>query len=273
MLRRSVLAFACAGSLTMCGGSLTTTDAGQTDASDGSTLCTSNGVQLCGGPCGFDNCPEAACASFSGDAGDPSALAMCYAGNDGGPSLLTCAQVACVDGNTCALRSSDIVKSDPASSFALMGCANSDFSALFHLNGHNDMARYVDRAVFDGTAVPPAPSTCPAINGVPLCGGACGSCPTTAPYPSAGYVCAGRSPLHPISMCVNVQDVVFGQAFVCQRDSTHPGQCAGALSCFTYKVDDASQTIADANSFAIDSSACVAAAASLPGGGYCTCPP
>jgi len=232
---------------------------------------------LCGGACGFASCPQQKCASFSGDAGDPTALAMCLITKSDGsvaPSLLPCGQIPCSDGSLCALTTSEKVQSSAMATFALMDCASEDFGVLFHHNGADSLVRYADRAVYDGTPIPAAPAVCPTANGVSLCGGGCGSCPNTAPFPAAGYVCAGRSPLHPIGLCVDVQSTVFGQGFPCTRNTSSEGACtASALSCFTFKVDASSQSIADANSFEIDSAACAAAVSNYPGGGFCTCPP
>jgi hypothetical protein len=257
-----------------CGGAIVGNDDASGDAAvadtrtetdtDGSSCSASSGETLCGGSCG--TCHTGACnlqqpvPTF--DAGDPSVLRICHANN----IRRSCGYAD--DGFLCAFEDSVSTLVTPLSAtMQQMDIVDTDIGSLYHQSGRDDLVRYADRAAFDGTALPS--STCPTIPGLPLCGGDCGQCPTPV-YPTTMYACVGRSPVHPYSICANRNGA---NSFACQRDPTHPGACSGTLSCFTFMVDNASQAIADATSFMIDSAACAAAEQSYPGGAYCTCPP
>ena len=258
--------------LIACGGAIAgDRDAGSDAVADGSaetdaasSCSTSTGESLCGGSCG--SCVEGTCNLQQPvpvfDAGDPTVLRICRANN----IRRGCRYAD--DGFLCAFEDSVSTVVTPVSAtMQQMDIVDGDVAALFHANGRDDLVRYADRAAFNGAPLPSLP--CPAIPNLPLCGGECAPCPTPV-YPTQSYACVGRSPTHPFSICANRNTA---DSFGCQRDTTHPGACSGSLSCFTFKVDSASQAIADATSFLIDSAACAAAAQSYPGGGYCTCPP
>jgi hypothetical protein len=140
-------------------------------------------------------------------------------------------------------------------------CTTADLPKLWLLNGRADLARYADRSSYTGATLPPTPTACPTVSsGLQLCGGACGSCGAT-------QVCTGRSPSHPYSLCVNAEP----DSFPCARGSA--GSCNtihDGYMCLTFQVDTASQSIADQASLCVPSTLCQAAAASYPGGAFCT---
>lgn len=81
----------------------------------------------------------------------------------------------------------------------------------------------------------------------------------------SGFVCVGRSPLHPYSVCVNEKGAT------CQRDVLP--SCMDLFAdrrCLTFKVDEPSQPVADAHSLCVDRAICDAAAQAYPGGAFCT---
>lgn len=169
-----------------------------------------------------------------------------------GPGAFYCPE--CVDGYLCAFYDERRV----SLGFDFMGCWGPELGVLLSMNGHSDWVRYADRSTYTGEGLP-EPSTCPQIAGLPLCGGPCGKC-------ADGYVCMGRSPFHPYSLCVPS----WGQPN--QQDVCTRGKVCSASKprkCLTFKVDGAAQAIADANSLCIDAAACDAAAQSYPGGAFC----
>lgn len=135
-------------------------------------------------------------------------------------------------------------------------CAGPEYGVLLSLNGKTDWIRYADRSTYLGAPLP-EPTTCPSIPGMNLCGGSCGSCP-------ADYVCVGRSPLHPYSLCVNAA----GKPNVLSNCERKFG-CDAGRKCLTFKVDGAAQPIADAHGVCVDAAICDAAATSYPGGAFC----
>lgn len=140
-------------------------------------------------------------------------------------------------------------------------CVSPDLAKLYEINGAAADVRYADRGAYTGMALPPPPSTCPA--GTPnlhYCGGACGDCPKD-------FVCMGRSPLHPVSICVNKRTATSPYND-CVRGTGMLVACNGSTRCLTFKVDDASQPVADANSFCVDTFICEDAAKTY--GAFCT---
>ncbi len=216
------------------------------------------GLMLCGGQCGA-TCPVQpdgkGCASDLQNPQPSNQLGICATKS----SELTLDCQECSDGHVCALDSERWLQSTPEVTFGFMGCGPIGYAQMYAANGRSDLARYADRSAFTSAPLP-APSTCPSVPGLTLCGGACGSCPT-------GYVCTGRSPLHPYSLCVNEWSIGNG---VCQR--AKPGCMDGTTKyrCLTFKVDDPSQSVADQYSICVDRSICEAAAQSYPGGAYCS---
>ncbi|CAN5707522.1 hypothetical protein BH09MYX1_BH09MYX1_01920 [soil metagenome] len=171
----------------------------------------------------------------------------------------------CDDGNLCAYDNETISKPDPASTFDRLFCGSEGFGIMYHLSGRDDLARYSDRAAYDGTRLPPAPTTCPSTPGLELCGGACGACP-------AKFTCLGRSPLHPYSLCAFLgwQDTSNGVRCTRGSNAMCDGLTPGKYKCFVWKVDPASQPIADQNGVCIAADQCAAAGQLYPGGGFCT---
>ena len=260
--------------LASCGGQVAGNDAGSSDAGservdfDGSvTPCSAGAAMLCGSVCG-DSCPRQPDGTGCQQLGDNdgSALSICDTFDGGIQWAADCTE--CSDGHLCVSTTSEPDGLVPSYRFDSMVCADVRFAEMYALNGRDDLARYADRGAYTGAPLPPPPASCPSIPGIQLCGGACGDCP-------AGYVCTGRSPLHPYSLCIN--DWRFG------HPSLPPPTCIGSADagatcydgndkfrCLTFKVDDASQPIADQYSVCVDKSICLAAAAGYPGGASCT---
>ena len=267
--------------LAACGGQVTTSDGGgdagaEHDDFDGTvTACSAGAAMLCGAACG-NTCPykqsDGTGCMQPGD-NDGSALSLCNT-LDGGIIFSTVSCNECLDGHACTVTTSEVPVTATASDlFAQMVCDDVRFAEMFALNGRLDLARYPDRSAYTGDPLPPPPTACPSVPGIQLCGGACGEC-------AAGYVCIGRSPEHPYSLCVNdwtKQIPSFPQP-VCIRDAgTIDGGFVGScydgndkFRCLTFKVDDASQPIADQFSLCVDKSICLAAAAGYPGGAFCS---
>ncbi len=156
----------------------------------------------------------------------------------------------CADGYLCTDRTT---LTDPAGAY----CADEEYGVLLAMNGKSDWVRYSDRAAYTGAPIPPPPTTCPDVPGLHLCGGACGDCPS-------GWFCIGRSPMHPISLCFPPGANSQGP-YSCSK----PGPCdIIGQHCFTFKVDSASQAIADANGLCVTDAQCPLAA-QYPGGGSC----
>jgi hypothetical protein len=105
--------------------------------------------------------------------------------------------VACADGNLCFLLDPRQLTAwkylGQTDAFAFFVCGGQEYGWLLAQSGHADMVRYADRSAYTNEALP-EPATCPSFPGLPLCGGACGSCATGT--------CMGRSPRHPYSLCV-----------------------------------------------------------------------
>ncbi len=223
-------------------------------AKPGYTYCSSpDGDRLCNGSCGACIAPNTCLAS--------GAVGVCLGGMVQEWSNVPCGMATCGDGNLCA-NISVSVSNDPIVAFGSMSCIDPEIAYLYYLNGHSEAARYADGSIYTGADIPNAPATCPSSSGLPLCGGACGACLFS------NEICTGRSPTHPISLCL--PDI---SQHPCQRqDGLTLSPCAGAQSCFTFAVDLASQPVADEFSVWTDTATCVSAANSYPGGAYCTCP-
>ena len=258
-----------------CGGEVVVTDGGIDATIDVPfdapiTACSAGAAMLCGASCG-NTCPPQSqgggCLELGDD--DGGHLAICNS-FDGGIewSLVQCDE--CSDGRICVAATSEMaLTTTPSQAFGAMVCADTRFAQMYALNGRDDLVRYPDRSAYDGAALP-TPSDCPSVAGITLCGGACGACPN-------GYVCMGRSPSHPHSLCVNDWRTASPPGVLsatCSRDAGS-GSCFDgndAFRCFTFTVDTASQPVADLNSICIDKAICLAAAAGYPGGAFCAGP-
>ncbi len=125
---------------------------------------------------------------------------------------------------------------------------------LFAANGGGDRVRYADYSPWTGDALPPIPS-CVIQGGAQGCGG---SCPACAP----DRTCTGRSPLHPIGLCVPT----IGHG--CSSKEA----CPSGQACFAWKTDaDAQADVGFDYAFCLPTQECESAA-KMPGGGYCTNP-
>lgn len=220
---------------------------------------TPSGAQICGGPgkcsghcdavkCGFD--------AVYGATDEPRfclGTGQAFGRSSGGDCN------ACEDGNICFLEDARVVPGGltDASVFGFMACGKPEIATFLTRINKESWLRYSDRSAWTGMPLP-TPNTCPSYPGLPLCGGPCGGCPQD-------QICIGRSPLHPFSICVPAPPT--GPS-TCKRGNTCWG---GAVPrrCLTFKVDDASQPIADYSSLCIPSDACDAAAKYLPGGAFC----
>lgn len=173
--------------------------------------------------------------------------------------------VRCGDGNLCFLTDPRTLDGfGPQSVFDLLVCGDEAYGTLLAKAGHADMVRYADRSAYTGEALP-TPETCPSFPGLSLCGGACGSC-------GPGATCLGRSPLHPYSICVPNSPALDGVA----QCGQYVKSCSGdpynrpvSYSCLVFKVDDASQPLADSSGLCAPDAICQAAAQYYPGGAYC----
>jgi hypothetical protein len=123
---------------------------------------------------------------------------------------------------------------------------------LLAQNSAQDRARYADWARWTGAPLPNPPSSCPKDIRFRACGGACGAC-------VEGERCTGRSPLHPIGMCVRYGTAECGRP----RDPS----CPAGTACFRYRVDAESQALANERGLCLAD--CDGIAATLPGGGTC----
>lgn len=237
--------------------------------SDGVSACAApGGLMLCGGTCG-NPCPvdSTGAGCVSEREGQPQELGVCDVGIF---EISTCDE--CSDSHVCVFGSvRDANDFGPDSSIpnlemASMACADVAYAEMYALNGRPDLARYADRSTYTNEPLP-TPASCPNVGTLRLCGGACGDCPS-------GYICIGRSPLHPYSVCVNDFTTKVpppNTPTSCIRNLA--GWCSSngpGLQCLTFKVDAASQTIADENSICVDKAICQAAAVAYPGGAFCT---
>lgn len=115
-----------------------------------------------------------------------------------------------------------------------------------------DRVRYADYATWTGASLPPIAS-CDA-GAIETCGGSCAPCP-------GNEQCTGRSPLHPLGLCVP-QDL----ALACHAPKF---TCPSGDGCFVFTVDADAQADADQWGACLPLDRCRASAAILPGGGTC----
>ena len=214
-----------------------------------------SGVSVCGGAeqCGAD-CPQC----VDGKPGDVG-LRMCLSGPFSGGNWDA---RQCLDGALLVEASESLA---PSTDVIFLHCVNEDLGKLYALNGRPDLVRYSDRGTYSGEPIPPPPATCPQVPGLNLCGGACGACPDPT-----NQLCVGRSPLHPYSLCVNKFGKVNTPAPCKMGNGNVCNQFGAGLKCLTFKVDTASQSIADLNGMCVSPAICDAATKGYPGGASCT---
>jgi hypothetical protein len=242
--------FACAAS---CGGQVLEDSTGSgpavnrdaaTDAELPWTQCSSpHGVAVCNGPASCPNvgptCPGG-CFGHSKDY-----LAAC-ADFLKGMGYRSCND-QCPDGTICVQSSGPGL--DP------FDCAPFELGVLYSKNDAGDRVRYADMGTWTGEPLP-EPSTCPAVDGIRICGGNCGGCPP-------GNECTGRSPLHPYGFCApRAPTPGCVPAKSACNDTGH--------SCFAFKVQPEAQARANLYGICLPDALCQALAQRLPGGGTCT---
>lgn len=241
-----------------CGGVVS----GVTDAGDGGadgalpldaaadagwTACTSpDGFAVCDGP---NQCP----ASLCGSAG------VCpYPGTVSDSVPRACGSALEVSESPCESAPDGLIcfQSDPRpESNGFFWATAFNVGVLLAQNGGSNFVRYADFGLWTGDPIP-EPTTCPKLQNAIICGGNCGTC-------SYNAVCHGRSPLHPWSFCLptDIQDGCnLAKGVLCQDP---------ANKCFAFKVEDAGQALANANSMCLPKDMCDDLAANLPGGGIC----
>jgi hypothetical protein len=194
------------------------------------------GAHICGGP---NSCPlDCNCFDGSGNG-----VGICVNELQDTSCFLALDGAVCIDNNdACAFSTDDICWDSGAI----------DVAKLLGLNGASDRVRYADWSEWTDTPLP-EPSNCPVLALTQLCGPSCSGCPT-------GTFCHGRSPLHPFGICLPVD---VGQ---CGPDQA----CPTPGACFTYKVQDDVQGLANVSGMCFSASAiCDDLAQNLPGGGSC----
>jgi hypothetical protein len=209
-----------------------------------------SGVSICGGEhqCGAQ-CKNCAAVYPNQDAGE---LRPC---GDANYSVVSADTGMCPDGalNACDGAWTSMCWFDR--------CVTEDLAQLYAKSSRPDLALYADRATYTGAPLPPPPGVCPSTpTDLHLCGGACGNCPNSTD------ACTGRSPLHPVSLCIPGPP----KTAICQRNNQKT--CTGLFSdhsCLVFKVDDAAQATADNSGFCVPTTLCTAAAAAYPGGVTC----
>lgn len=209
------------------------------DGSAAQDICRSqNGFAVCGGP--NDCFPQPAPDACSACIHDPGRVGICL--NDA-LTVVPPLCPACTDGRICVEA-------------ILEGggwfCVPFEVGTLFAANGSGDRVRYADFGLWTGEPLP-VPATCPAIDGITLCGGNCAGCPVA-------QTCTGRSRLHPYGVCVP------STARSCAKNGP---PCDAGEECFMFQVEPAAQALADENGLCISSALCARLASSYPGGASC----
>jgi hypothetical protein len=172
-----------------------------------------------------------------------------------------CVGVPCPDDTLC-LITDGVSVTDPLLSGQ---CVVNDIGELFHINGEDSRMRYMDMSAYDGTPLP-APTNCPDVAGLTLCGGACGD---TCPHDTT-HVCFGRSPAHVYSLCVvNGGGCSATDQSQCKTYGINYGIPQG---CLIFQDDSASQPVADVHGLCVDQATCDAAQQGYPGGAKCIHP-
>ncbi len=204
---------------------------------DAGTQCaSSDGVELCGGAsscecrsnvnCFMDFAYEQSFPGFCADGKDPLGTRGCFGG--------------AADGFACL-----IVPGTEDAGTATVEQINRNAAALLAPNGAAGWVREADLSLWSELEIP-EPTSCPSLP-VPTCGGACGDCP-------AGETCIGRSPTHPVGICVF-------------SPTCTSATCGSA--CFSYIVEQKAQPIANEACIFMTAAECAAVASGLPGQGLC----
>jgi hypothetical protein len=127
-----------------------------------------------------------------------------------------------------------------------------EVGVLFAANGAEDRVRYADLSFYTGQPLPEIAS-CTAPGSFTVCGGTCPPC-------AADRICTGRSPLHPLGLCVlKNQD--------CQPEKNFA--CPAGDGCFVFSVQADAQALANEYGECMPLAECQAAAKSYQGGGVC----
>lgn len=217
-----------------------------------------SGYQVCGGPnhCPYDvpSCPENTLVEEEDEA--KGVLGLCF--NDVFSEYVVESDetfcVSCDDGDICF---------DEANLGFAAFCMPFEVGPLVQQNGAAARLRYADHSLWTGQVLP-APATCPILADVPTCGGLCGDC-------AEGEVCTGRSPLHPYGLCVPTDaDADASTNLLGYCNEMYP--CKAGFGCFHWTVQPEAQQQADDFGFCLPLKTCKAAAANIPGGGYCDAP-
>lgn len=125
-----------------------------------------------------------------------------------------------------------------------------EVGGLFARNGAGDRVRYADMGTWTGALLPGVENCSPA-SGVPTCGAQCSPC-------AQDRICSGRSPTHPVGICVS--------RVGCAR--TNAWTCPQGTACFVFQVEPDAQAEADLYGSCLPVDEC-RAATGIPGGGVC----
>ena len=137
-----------------------------------------------------------------------------------------------------------------------------DTGTLLAQNGAADRVHYADFSAWTGAALP-IPSVCPDLGSMSGCGGivgaSCGQC-------LEGERCVGRSPSHPVGVCLPTRDATNA----CSSGGETDSPCADpSAACFSFQVDPASQPLADYWGVCLPKASCADLEQKLPGGARC----
>jgi hypothetical protein len=270
-LKRAVSFGVCAAALALgaCGGRTTLIDVGaaardagadvRTDARpiEAGPVCTApDGVRLCGHGCAWLAAPECAglgCVeAVDRNTGAKTGEGVCMSDMpDQGKEPCW----DCPDGDTCLeLQGQGLV------------CVPEAVCRALWNTGVRDVCRDADKHAYDGRAIPTWTKSCPSPY-TPLshyylmCSGSCGGC-------TPGASCSGRSPDHPLGVCVpeNGQD---GSPCTVQPGVGHDCGALGLDDCAVYNVPQADESAALEYGFCSTDADCKDLAKLLPGGITC----
>lgn len=213
-----------------CGGRFADVPDGSTH--DGATACAAEGISVCGGSSACA-CPQnIGCFDFD----NSSAIGFC----GGYEPALTGSQVVfgAHDG---------YVSIEAPGNQGIFLEAEFVAGELVANNGEAYRVHYADFSDWTGEALPENTPCVALSSNVALCGGTCGAC-------ANGTTCIGRSPSHPLGICL-------------PSDAAPCGDCTAA--CFSFLVAPDAQQQADAHGICFAQQICAELAAKLPGGARC----